>query len=497
MRVRAVTPCNVSSDFRLEELFFSTTNPKGTITSGNSVFVRVSRFTAEELIGEPHNAIRHPDMPRAVFRLLWQTIAAGRPIAAYVKNMAKDGTYYWVVALVVPVKDGYLSIRFKPSSPLLGEVEKLYARMRAVEKEHGAGPEAGRAGMDAAAQLMLETLRGLGHASYENFMCAFMRAEMKSRERGLSGRTTPVFMANVTGGAGARLGAIHAESELACGQIDRLYRRLDELAGFSERLGDKARFVTELTHDIRFVALSTSIKASKLGDAGSCLGVVASFLGEYSVRTASDVARLSEQIRAITAELEVVGFHLSGARLQVEMMMVFCRELAAGSQADTRAGRSRQQMIHDLQEAFAETAGRATKLLVSLGVSLRELGLVAVELQQTVMMLKVAQVAGLVEASRLQGDASVTSIFEDVRGQVIKTSDELTQLAEIAEGFAKLLREAPEIERAIAVSCRRIESHVNALESGPMEVGAAPGSAAPAVAAGSSHASERVPAFAD
>ena len=98
-----VEPKNIESVFLPDEMFFSTTDLKGIILSGNDVFIRVSKFSKEELIGKPHNIIRHPDMPRIVFKLLWDYIQSGKPIVAYVKNIAKDGSYYWVLATVVPI----------------------------------------------------------------------------------------------------------------------------------------------------------------------------------------------------------------------------------------------------------------------------------------------------------------------------------------------------------------------------------------------------------
>lgn len=121
--------------FRTRRTFFSTTDANGIIVSGNRVFTRVSAWSADELTGEPHSILRHPDMPRVVFKLLWDEIGAGRPVAAYVKNLAKNGAYYWVIASVVPFDGGYLSVRFKPSSGLFPTVEGLYAQLLKIEKD--------------------------------------------------------------------------------------------------------------------------------------------------------------------------------------------------------------------------------------------------------------------------------------------------------------------------------------------------------------------------
>src|SRR3569832_335570 len=88
------TPKNEERPFLIHELFFSTTDRVGVIRSGNEVFRRVAAFDSlEDMIGKPHNIIRHADMPRAVFKLLWDYLAANKTICAYVKNQARDGAY--------------------------------------------------------------------------------------------------------------------------------------------------------------------------------------------------------------------------------------------------------------------------------------------------------------------------------------------------------------------------------------------------------------------
>ncbi|MFV0287149.1 MAG: PAS domain-containing protein, partial [Demequina sp.] len=98
----------------MDQLFFSTTNKLGIIEQANSVFSQISRFSHEELVGKPHNLIRHPDMPQGAFRLMWDTLQAGEPFCAYVVNLAKDGSDYLVFATVTPLGDGYLSVRSRP-----------------------------------------------------------------------------------------------------------------------------------------------------------------------------------------------------------------------------------------------------------------------------------------------------------------------------------------------------------------------------------------------
>ena len=121
-------------DFPGDELLVSVTNTKGEITHCNQAFVRVSGFGYEELMGQPHNLIRHPDMPAAAFKDMWRTIAHGYPWTGLVKNRRSDGDHYWVRANVTPIMEdgkprGYLSVRTKPSTADIETAEVLYARM--------------------------------------------------------------------------------------------------------------------------------------------------------------------------------------------------------------------------------------------------------------------------------------------------------------------------------------------------------------------------------
>ena len=115
-------------------LIVSRTDLSGLLTHVNDAFVEMSGYTEAELLGAPHHILRHPDMPPAAFADLWATVSAGRKWHGYVKNLRKDGTYYWVYATAVPnVRNGaicgYTSVRRKPSRAKIAEVSALYAQM--------------------------------------------------------------------------------------------------------------------------------------------------------------------------------------------------------------------------------------------------------------------------------------------------------------------------------------------------------------------------------
>jgi aerotaxis receptor len=113
------------------KLIVSRTDPAGIITDANQAFVEMSGYTEAELIGAPHCILRHPDMPSVAFKDLWDTVARGEKWHGYVKNLRKDGAYYWVYATVVTNRRdgqvvGYTSVRRKPSRAKIAAAEALY-----------------------------------------------------------------------------------------------------------------------------------------------------------------------------------------------------------------------------------------------------------------------------------------------------------------------------------------------------------------------------------
>lgn len=148
-----ITPTSNEVFFREEDIIVSKTDLKGRLTYVNQEFCRIASYSEAELLGEPHSIIRHPDMPRAIFKLLWDTILEGREIFAYVKNMSKLGDYYWVFAHVTPSYDenkkviGYHSNRRVPNRHALkNAIIPLYSEIMEEESRHKNGKESLAAG---------------------------------------------------------------------------------------------------------------------------------------------------------------------------------------------------------------------------------------------------------------------------------------------------------------------------------------------------------------
>ena len=154
--VPSTKPTGIERFFAEDDIIVSKTDLKGHITYANQVFQDVSGFSEDEIIGQPHNLIRHPEMPRCVFKLLWDTIADGREIFAYVVNLCKNGDHYWVLAHVTPTFDasnqiiGYHSNRRVPEKSAVQAVTQLYAGLLAEEKRHDNKQSA----MEASTQIL-------------------------------------------------------------------------------------------------------------------------------------------------------------------------------------------------------------------------------------------------------------------------------------------------------------------------------------------------------
>lgn len=136
---RTVYTTDVEVPFPEGRLIVSRTDLAGIITHANDAFVEMSGWQRDELIGAPHHILRHPDMPKIAFKGLWDDIAAGKKWHGYVKNLRKDGSYYWVYATAVPnIRNGqivgYTSVRRKPSRTRINELIPVYRQWLEQEK---------------------------------------------------------------------------------------------------------------------------------------------------------------------------------------------------------------------------------------------------------------------------------------------------------------------------------------------------------------------------
>lgn len=161
---------NNEKRFEKDDLLVTKTDLKGVITYANRKFMNIVGLNEAQLIGKPHNIIRHPDMPKVIFKYLWKYLQNDTEIHAYVKNLCADGSFYWVMANVTPSHDpktnkviGYHSARRLPSREALEIIKPLYKQLLQAEK-HG--------GVDASEKILLALLEEKG-VQYDEFILSF------------------------------------------------------------------------------------------------------------------------------------------------------------------------------------------------------------------------------------------------------------------------------------------------------------------------------------
>ena len=137
-----IKPTSRETVMQEHETIISKTDPKGKITYANRTFMQISQLSEPELLGIQHNIIRHPEMPRAVFKMLWDTLQSGTEYFGYIKNICKDGGFYWVLANVTPDYDqhgtlmGYYSVRRKPHPKAIDILQPVYKKMVEIESQY-------------------------------------------------------------------------------------------------------------------------------------------------------------------------------------------------------------------------------------------------------------------------------------------------------------------------------------------------------------------------
>lgn len=165
-----IQPNMTEKHMRDEDFIVSKTDLKGRITYCNRTFQEFAGHEEKTLLGAPHNIIRHPDMPRGLFKLIWTELGSGHEVQAYVKNLSADGSYYWVFATMTPSYDanghviGYYSVRRAPDRAAVKIMEALYRQMK---DEEARAPGAAQA--DASLTLLNRILSEKG-TSYANFI---------------------------------------------------------------------------------------------------------------------------------------------------------------------------------------------------------------------------------------------------------------------------------------------------------------------------------------
>lgn len=374
----------VEASFRIDELFFSRTDGRGRIVAGNHVFQRVSGFDWHDMTGKPHNIVRHPDMPRAVFHILWERIREGLPTATYVLNRTKDGAPYWVFAIVSPLDDGYISVRLKPSSKLHTAAEAIYQEVRTYERANDPKPA-------ESAALLLSKLADSGFPSFDAFMATAILQETRSRDE-LLARETPDHVSALEG----------------------LLATTEELIAASE-------LVAAATREYRYVPMNLRIQAGGLGEMGSSMSIISRNYGILMQSIEHMVDMFRQAVEGMTDAITAGAFRDCAARIQKEMAEVFSQEQVDDA---IEAEISRLQELRDAQLRDATSKLNVIQTCTQRFFAARN------DMERLSSGLAAIKVMGKVESARI-ADGQFVALINDLEAYQQAMSTALAQIARV------------------------------------------------------------------
>lgn len=426
---------NESREFEIGELFFSTTDKHGVIRHGNDLFARIASYELAELTGRPHSVVRHPDMPRAIFKLFWDTIASGKSIAAYVKNLARDGRYYWVMAVAMPCEDGYLSVRLKPTSPLFPQAIKLYESLRSLELSIEVEPKQRVAAIAAASAELGRQLLTLGFESYDAFMLDALTKEIDSRQAILddSGTDSKTCSPSLP----PAMQAMHQRCQTIDRGLRQIYGRLAEFRAVQLQLTTQSRSILQSADTIRSLSINATISAHRLGSRAATLNLVAESLGAVANDNQQIIRSLSTQMDAVATTLSQLMFDVAATKLQSEVCLQFLEEIFTNQQnADEHIEVSLRTLfrqmftrVNQMFESLRCTAGRLVELRKELD-----------SLNRNNQKLYFVQFTGHKEATGIDEANGFAVVFDEVREHTGTTREDCKSLTNAVYGVMHELR---------------------------------------------------------
>lgn len=469
-----VTPIDRERPFSLSELFFSTTNEKGIILFGNDTFQRISGYEYSEIIGQPHNIIRHPHVPRCVFELFWKYLQSGKTIGAYVKNLAKDGSFYWVYALAMPCSDGFVSIRMKPSSSIFPIVRDAYAKVLAFEESIEDAPDGNRKdAIEKSLAMLVKVVGDLGYSSYDDFMHKALISEMRARIDAIHLSESKDGQKDghaITGAFPCSAGL--GENNLLTWSADlkgALTKLSDNVSGFSqlhEDLAQKSKYFLSLAQSINRLSLNAIVEANRLQDTGATLSVIAETLSRSSNECAGLMTGLNNILASLIEGLNSNLFAVTSANLKIEMIDSFFAEImnhvTSGEQSN--AHNSSEKLEHNISilvDVFSKEVKSVFPNLKRIHECLLQAQEQINKLQSLIMALHFVHFSGKVEASRSNDTKAFVIIFQEVNSQIDRASDELKDFDRMLQGHVSKFAGLAAIEKVIWDNLARISAPEN------------------------------------
>ena len=402
-------------EFSIDELFFSTTDKSGKLTSWNQVFSRVSGYSDLDLSGKPHSLVKHPDMPRGVFRLFWDMIQNNEQVGAYVKNLAVDGRYYWVYALAVPIDDGFLSVRLKPTSELFTIVKDVYKQISEEEQRLISDGISKAEVAIRSKEILLGKIKSLGFDSYKSFMSKTLLSEILSREQII--RTHKKVVGD---DANASVNSkLTQEIASLSGVVNSLLIELSNSVNLSNVITGSFSGTFHHATKIKYNAINATIEASKLGSLGDTLFVLADYLERICAKILSGLFIAQSSTDVSLKTIDEILFTISAAKLQTECLLEFLIENVAQNSCMTV---NREKL---LLSCFVSRIQKVCSEYVGIEHSFGRIFDTLEEIRMLFLSLKVAHVSAKAESSRIDNADRFGAIFDDVNGIIDESKNSI------------------------------------------------------------------------
>ena len=390
--------------FNLEDLLFSRTDERGIVQTGNAAFQEISVYSWEALEGAPHKIVRHPDMPKGVFFLLWRALKAKQPIGGYVQNMAEDGVPYWVFATMLPMGDSYISVRMKPTGPTLEKIIPLYQRLRRDENAGKLTPEESAAEIEAY-------VAEEGFSEYMEFVAFSLREEAAARDRSLHRPTNMVA------------------------------EKLAEMFGSVRQLETHARKVEVTFRQTHQIPYNMRLQAGRLEGSDGPISVISSNHRQMTQTLEENLGRFSRDSAVGADSIRAALFKTCVSSLLEELYKRYSNETA-----EVPGNKEFElESLHKLSTTYTEDSLQEIRSLLD---KVRRFGGQCRDMQRMMSGLELTRIMCKIERSKFDGEhAGLDEI-------VNRLADAQTSLGEnfdeIQSAVDRILSRGEEIQRAFA-----------------------------------------------
>lgn len=339
----------------MDQIVFSTTDDRGVITDANTVFGYLAHYPRTELIGAPHNIIRHPAMPGAVFKAMWDTLQAGEPFVGYVRNLSEDGKEYVVFATVTPLPGGgYLSVRTRPVvKELFSAAIGIYRAVRRAEEGFADDGMNRREVAAAGVDVLLEQLAAAGFDSYAPFMWQALPAEVTTREAHVEGLPRRGHEPGVLGHALGLTRDIMSELNTWMDAAEELLELADKIRSLA------ANISRDLTEGAVSEQMLQAFAAH--GPQTAMLAEPLRLWIQMQPIVSSALTTMVATLNALAENSARTRFQIALSRLHTTMIANFLVELLDGEQDAAASARSIEQLtialrdgMHQMRASVAE-----------------------------------------------------------------------------------------------------------------------------------------------